>query len=131
MNRKDVIELMASQAEITRAAATRAFDAYVNALTTTLKKGEPVAIAGLGTMSVTKRAARTGRNPATGDSVKVPARKVVRFKAATALAHAVDPAAAKRAAEKKAAKAGDGAKAAAPAKKAAAKKAPAKKASGK
>jgi DNA-binding protein HU-beta len=110
----------------------------IDALCTELKKGNSVALAGFGTFKLSQRAARTGRNPATGDKIKIAARKLVKFSPSTTLAGLVDPKFAKARADKAAAKQAAQApakkastKAAAPAKKAAAKKAAAKKASAK
>ena len=80
MNKSDLIEHIASQADISKAAATRALDAIVGGVKTTLKKSGSVTIVGFGTFAVTKRAARTGRNPRTGAAIKIKAAKVPKFK---------------------------------------------------
>lgn len=128
MNRNDLAALLAEKHELSKAAATRMLDTVIDALCTELKKGKPVAISGFGSFKLGQRAARVGRNPSTGDKIKIAARKLVKFTPSTALAGLVDPKFAKARAEKAAAK--QAAKPAAPAKKAAAKKAaaPAKKA---
>ena len=80
MNKSDLIEHIANQADISKAAATRALDAIVGGVKTTLKKSGSVTIVGFGTFAVTKRAARTGRNPRTGAAIKIKAAKVPKFK---------------------------------------------------
>jgi DNA-binding protein HU-beta len=85
MNKSDLIEHIAKQADISKAAATRALDAVVGGVKTTLKKSGSVTIVGFGTFAVTKRAARTGRNPRTGAAIKIKAAKVPKFKPGKAL----------------------------------------------
>ena len=80
MNKTEMIEHIATQADISKAAATRALDAIVGGVKTTLKKSGSVTIVGFGTFAVTKRAARTGRNPRTGAAIKIKAAKVPKFK---------------------------------------------------
>jgi DNA-binding protein HU-beta len=126
MNRNDLAALLAEQHELSKAGAARVLDTVIDALCAELKKGNAVALSGFGTFKLGQRAARTGRNPATGDKIKIAARKLVKFSPSTSLAGLVDPKFAKARAEKAAAKKAS-AKAAAPAKKAA-KKAAAKKA---
>jgi DNA-binding protein HU-beta len=89
MNKSDLIEHIAKQADISKAAATRALDAIVGGVKTTLKKSGSVTIVGFGTFAVTKRAARTGRNPRTGASIKIKAAKVPKFKPGKALKDAL------------------------------------------
>ena len=89
MNKSDLIEHIAKQADISKAAATRALDAIVGGVKTTLKKSGSVTIVGFGTFAVTKRAARTGRNPRTGAAIKIKAAKVPKFKPGKALKDAV------------------------------------------
>jgi DNA-binding protein HU-beta len=76
---------MASEAKITKADAGRALEAFMNATSKSLKKGERVALVGFGTFSVAKRAARNGRNPQTGKPIKIAAKKVAKFKAGAEL----------------------------------------------
>lgn len=133
MNRNDLAALLAEKHELSKAAAARMLDTVIDALCTELKKGKPVAISGFGSFKIGQRAARVGRNPSTGDKIKIAARKLVKFSPSTSLSGLVDPKFAKARAEKAAAKSAAKApakKAAAPAKKAAAKSAaaPAKKA---
>ncbi|MGA1694185.1 MAG: HU family DNA-binding protein, partial [Burkholderiaceae bacterium] len=73
MNKTDLIEHIAKQADISKAAAGRALDALVGGVRTTLKKGGTVTLVGFGTFAVTKRAARSGRNPRTGETIKIKA----------------------------------------------------------
>lgn len=79
MNKTQLIEHIADEADISKAAAQRALDAITGAITTTLKKGGTVALVGFGSFGVSKRAARKGRNPQTGETIKIAARKVARF----------------------------------------------------
>lgn len=86
MNKAQLVEAMASEAKITKAAAKSALDAFVSTTTKALKKGERVALVGFGTFSIAKRAARTGRNPQTGKAIKIAAKRVAKFKAGQELA---------------------------------------------
>ena len=79
MNKTDLIAHIAFNADISKAAAARALDATTKAITTTLKKGGTVSLVGFGTFSVSKRAARIGRNPRTGEAIKIKAAKVPKF----------------------------------------------------
>lgn len=81
MNKAELIDAISSEAKITKADASRALEAFMNATTKSLKKGERVALVGFGTFTVSKRAARNGRNPQTGKPIKIAARKVAKFKA--------------------------------------------------
>jgi DNA-binding protein HU-beta len=81
MNKAQLVEAMASEAKITKAAAKCALAAFVTSTTKALKKGERVALVGFGSFAVAKRAARKGRNPQTGKEIKISAKKVVKFKA--------------------------------------------------
>ncbi len=80
MNKAQLIDAIAGEAKITKADAKKALDAFVNATTKALKKGDRVALVGFGTFGVTKRSARKGRNPQTGKEINIPAKKVVRFR---------------------------------------------------
>jgi DNA-binding protein HU-beta len=86
MTKADLVDVMAKEADITKAAAGLALDAYVDAVTKELKKGGKLSLVGFGTFSVSKRKAREGRNPQTGAAIKIPAKKVVKFKAGKDLA---------------------------------------------
>jgi DNA-binding protein HU-beta len=90
VNKTELIEHIATQADISKAAATRALEATVGAVKTTLKKGGTVSLVGFGTFSVGKRAARTGRNPRTGTSIKIKAAKVPKFRPGKALKDALN-----------------------------------------
>jgi DNA-binding protein HU-beta len=85
MNKAELIDAMAAEAGLTKADAKRALDAFVTATTKALKKSDRVALVGFGSFSVTKRAARIGRNPQTGKEIKIAAKKVVKFKAGSEL----------------------------------------------
>lgn len=80
MNKTELIEHIASQADISKSAATRSLEAAIHGIQRALKKGEPVTLIGFGTFEVRNRAARTGQNPRTGDSVKIPAKKSPAFR---------------------------------------------------
>ncbi len=90
MNKSELIEHIARQADISKAAATRALDAVVGGVKSTLKKSGSVTIVGFGTFAVTKRAARTGRNPRTGTAIKIKAAKVPKFRPGKALRDALN-----------------------------------------
>ncbi len=90
MNKSGLIDAIAESADISKAAAGRALDATVDAMKKALKKGDRVSIVGFGTFSVGKRAARTGRNPRTGASIKIKAAKVPKFKAGKGLKDAIN-----------------------------------------
>ncbi|MGE5384768.1 MAG: HU family DNA-binding protein [Betaproteobacteria bacterium] len=90
MNKSELIDQIAKSAEISKAAAGRALDATVAAVKTTLKKGGLVTLVGFGTFYVGKRAARSGRNPRTGATIKIKAAKVPKFRAGKALKDAVN-----------------------------------------
>jgi DNA-binding protein HU-beta len=81
MNKSELIDAIAADAELSKADAGRALEGMINAISKTLKKGDTVSLVGFGTFSVKKRAARTGRNPATGETIKIKASKTPSFKA--------------------------------------------------
>jgi DNA-binding protein HU-beta len=89
MTKTELIAVMAGAAGITKAAAAKALEAYVGAVTKELKKGGKLGIVGFGSFSVVKRKAREGRNPQTGKAIKIPAKKVVKFRAGKELADKV------------------------------------------
>ncbi len=89
MNKGELVERMAQAAGISKTAADSALNAFMDAVTDALESGDKVVLVGFGTFSVSKRKARTGRNPQTGKPMKIPAKKVVKFKAGTKLAQAV------------------------------------------
>lgn len=90
MNKAELIDAIASGAKITKADAARALDATIDAVSKALKKGDRISLVGFGSFSVGKRNARIGRNPQTGKEIKIPAKKVVKFKAGGDLASAVN-----------------------------------------
>ena len=90
MNKSELIDAVASSADISKAAAGRALDAMVDTITECLRKGDSVALVGFGTFSVKDRAARQGRNPQTGATIQIPAAKVPGFKAGKGLKDAVN-----------------------------------------
>lgn len=90
MNKSELIEAVAKGSGQSKADAARAVDATVAAITKALKKGDKVSLVGFGTFSVRKRAARTGRNPKTGATIKIKAGKTPGFKAGKALKDAVN-----------------------------------------
>jgi DNA-binding protein HU-beta len=85
MNKAELIDAIASDAKITKADAGRALDSFMVTVGKALKKGDRVGLVGFGSFAVTKRAARIGRNPQTGKEIKIPAKKVVKFKAGAEL----------------------------------------------
>ncbi len=89
MNRTELIEQIAEKAELTKASAEKALGALLDSITLCLKKDEPVVLVNFGTFVVRQRAARKGRNPQTGQEIKIKAAKVVGFKAGKALKEAV------------------------------------------
>ena len=89
MNKTELIEEIAKSADITKASATRALDATMEAITKTLQKNDSVTLVGFGTFSVSERAERTGRNPRTKEAITIEAAKVPKFKAGKALKDAV------------------------------------------
>jgi DNA-binding protein HU-beta len=86
MNKAQLVEAIASQAKLTKVQANLALKAFVDATTKAISKGERVALVGFGSFSVTKRAARKGRNPQNGKEIKIAAKKVVKFRAGADLA---------------------------------------------
>ena len=90
MNKAEFIEAVADTAELSKADAGRAVDAMIAAITKALKKGDSVTLVGFGTFDVRKRGARTGRNPRTGEEIKIAASMNPAFKAGKALKDAVN-----------------------------------------
>ncbi|MDR2449918.1 MAG: HU family DNA-binding protein [Prevotellaceae bacterium] len=80
MNKAQLIDAIAAKAQLTKVDAKKALDAFIGVTAASLKKGDRLALIGFGSFSVAKRSARTGRNPRTGATLKIPAKKVVRFK---------------------------------------------------
>jgi DNA-binding protein HU-beta len=90
MNKTDLIEAMADSADISKAAAGRALDGLIEAITNAVKSDDTVSIVGFGTFLVRERAARTGRNPKTGKEIEIAASKMPAFKAGKAFKDAVN-----------------------------------------
>jgi DNA-binding protein HU-beta len=80
MNKAQLIDAVAAKAGLTKVDAKKAIDAFIGVTAGALKKGDRLALVGFGSFSVSKRSARTGRNPRTGATIKIAAKKVVRFK---------------------------------------------------
>jgi DNA-binding protein HU-beta len=89
MTRVEIIEKMAKDAGVSKAAAQKALDSFIDSIKKTLKKGNKVTLIGFGTFSVGKRAARKGRNPQTGEVIKIKASKAPKFKAGKAFKDAI------------------------------------------
>ncbi len=89
MNKADLIDKIAKDARISKTAASRTLDSIVDGVTKSLKKGERVALVGFGTFSVSKRKARIGRNPQTGEQIQIKARRVARFRPGKELSAAI------------------------------------------
>ena len=90
MNKAELIDAVASSADLSRASATQAVDAVVDTITESLRKGDSVTLVGFGTFEVRSRAARTGRNPQTGEEIQIKASRAPAFKAGKALKDAVN-----------------------------------------
>ena len=90
MNKSELIDAVASAADLSKADAGRAIDATVGAITNALSSGDSLSLIGFGTFSVSERAARSGRNPRTGETIQIAAAKLPKFKAGKALKDAVN-----------------------------------------
>ena len=90
MNKSELIEAIAESADISKAAAGRAVDGFIDAVSGALKEGDQVTLVGFGTFLVRERDARTGRNPRTGETINIPASKLPAFKAGKALKDSVN-----------------------------------------
>jgi DNA-binding protein HU-beta len=90
MNKAELIDAVASSADLSRADATRAVDAVIDTITETLRKGDSVTLVGFGTFEVRARAARAGRNPQTGETIQIKASNSPAFKAGKAFKDAVN-----------------------------------------
>ena len=90
MNKSELIDAIASEADISKASAGRALDSVINSITGALSKGDSVSLVGFGSWSVSKRAAREGRNPQTGKTISIAAKNVVKFKAGSDLQKSVN-----------------------------------------
>ena len=90
MNKTELIDAIAQEAGLSKADAKKALEAFLATVEKTLKKGDKISLVGLGSWSVTEKAAREGRNPQTGKTISIPAKKVVKFKPGTELSNAVN-----------------------------------------
>ena len=90
MNKTQMIDVIAAAADISKTSASHALDALLDGITDSLKQGQQVVITGFGTFTAKERAARTGRNPRTGETIQIAASKVAGFKAAKALKDALN-----------------------------------------
>ncbi len=90
MNKTELIDAMAADAGISKAAAKKSLESFLGNVEGALKKGGRVSLVGFGSWSVSERAARDGRNPQTGATIKIAAKKVVKFKAGSDLGNAVN-----------------------------------------
>lgn len=90
MNKSELIEIIANDAKLSKAAAGAALEALIGTVVKTVTKGQTVALIGFGTFASGKRAARTGRNPQTGETIKIAAAKTVKFSAGKAFKDAVN-----------------------------------------
>ncbi|MDE1193049.1 MAG: HU family DNA-binding protein [Arachidicoccus sp.] len=97
MNKGELIDVLSDKAGTTKADAAKLLDAFTATVIETLGKGDDIALVGFGTFSVAERAARDGRNPQTGETIKIKASKVAKFKAGKALSEAVNTKAKKKA----------------------------------
>jgi len=89
MGKPELVEKMAKDANISKTAAGKALNSFVSNVTRALKKGGKVTLVGFGTFSVAKRKARKGRNPQTGEEIKIKARKVAKFKPGATLKNSI------------------------------------------
>ena len=89
MNKAQLIDAIAEKADLTKADAKKALDAFVEATTDALKNGDRVALIGFGSFSVSTRSARTGRNPQTGSPIQIDEKKIVKFKPGSELSDTV------------------------------------------
>ena len=90
MNKSELTDAIAGEADISKASASRALDAALSAIQSSLEAGEPVVLVGFGTFSVRERTARTGRNPRTGETIQIGAAKLPAFKPGKALKDALN-----------------------------------------
>ena len=100
MNRADLVAILAAKNDLSKVAANAVLDTLIDTIQTAVKKGDAVQLVGFGTFKSAKRAARTGKNPATGAALKIPASTVPKFVAGAKFKAVVDPKAAKRKADK-------------------------------
>ncbi|KLN58346.1 HU family DNA-binding protein [Variovorax paradoxus] len=100
MNRVELVEILTSKNDLSKAAANAVLETLIDTIQSAVKKGDAVQLVGFGTFKSVERAARTGKNPATGAALKIPASTVPKFVAGAKFKAVVDPKAAKRKAEK-------------------------------
>jgi len=89
MNKAQLIDAIAAESSLSKADSKKALDAFIKSVGVTLKKGDKIALVGFGSFSTSTRSARTGRNPQTGKTINIAAKKVVRFKAGSELTNSV------------------------------------------
>ncbi len=90
MNKKELVDYIADAADISKGAAEKALNGTLAAIAETLKKGDKITLVGFGTFSVSTREARQGRNPQTGKTIDIPAKKIAKFKAGNKLSEAIN-----------------------------------------
>jgi DNA-binding protein HU-beta len=90
LTKAELIDKISNDADITKAAASQAIDSMLEGISKSLKKGQKTTLVGFGTFSISKRKARTGRNPQTGETIRIKAKNVVRFKPGTELERTVN-----------------------------------------
>jgi DNA-binding protein HU-beta len=90
MNKAELIDAMAAAAGLSKADAKKALDGFVGATTDALKKGERISLVGFGSFDLSKRNARNGRNPKTGEVIQIAAKNTIRFKAGSELSSSVN-----------------------------------------
>lgn len=90
MNKNELVDSMAAETGLTKANTAEALDAIVASITNALKKGDEVRLVGFGTFAVSKKAATTGRNPRTGETIKIAAKKMAKFKAGKGLQDSIN-----------------------------------------
>ncbi len=100
MTKKELVNAIAKESNLTKIDSEKALNSFVNAVTAALKKGDEVKLIGFGTFSVMERAARNGRNPQTGKTIRIKASKAPKFKAGKALKDAVNVVNAKKSGKK-------------------------------
>lgn len=90
MNKSELIDAISEKAELSKPEAKKALDGFISVTGDVLKKGDKIALVGFGSFSVTKRPARAGRNPQTGEEIQIPAKNVVKFKPGAELSSSVN-----------------------------------------
>lgn len=90
MNKGELVDAIAKDADISKSEAQEALDSFISNVTKAMKRGNKVTLVGFGTFSTSRRAARTGRNPQTGQPIQIPAKKVAKFSAGKALKDAIN-----------------------------------------